>query len=298
MFETTVVYKFIVQSKTDPQLIRSKVYVLGNYFCSLFYLFTGWVYRLPEMASTGIYNRLYARLGLIPVLFFMAVAVIGFVRKNRLLLQAGWLFFWIFIFYLPGYYAEPRLTMGVSHRYMQLSGIGITGIIAIILAKMDTRISVIGTLLIVILNISVGRSLISDWKAYRENAPVMTLWQTVNRDIGADPSEKIVSFSGFHPILGNNIGMSGQIPLMVVRKVSRTGDFFMNINDPREIVRYVFCPRVTKIILGGVTVPAENVPVSRVFGFKINDDGSIADNTPDLHKQIRDLYIQNGCPVL
>jgi hypothetical protein len=295
MIQETVVYKFFIQIDLTPKLIQNKIYVLGNYFCSIYYMYIGWVFKLPENLSTGTYNRIYSRVGLIPIFTFLLLLIVGLYKKRRTFLIFSWLLFWTLIFYLPGFFAEPRLTMGVSHRYMEIPGIGLIGMIGYILSKQNQVITILGLILVVTVNIIIGKSLIKDWKVFRADALVTTIWQTIDRDIGTSTGEKIISLTGIHPVIGNNIGMSGQIPLMVIRQVSNLSEFSQLVNDSKEIVSIICTPRSSKIILDGSIVAAKNLDTDDVYSWEVSSDGSLTNNTQLIRRELKSQLFQKGC---
>ena len=120
----TVVITFLSKYLHNPWIIVRKYYVIGNYFNSLANLMVGWIMPMSERMSTGIYHRVLGRAGIL-VLAATCFLVYTYVKKRNKTLGI-YIFFmlWIFIFYIPNWFFEPRSTLTSTHRYMVISGIG------------------------------------------------------------------------------------------------------------------------------------------------------------------------------
>lgn len=258
----------------------SKIYLLGNYFCSMVNLAVGWLVPLPEMASTGEYNKLLARVGF---LLFLGMVTAGyyFRKTNSKKLRIVFIsLFWMFLFYIPDWLFEPRLTMGTTHRYFAISVLGFVILVSYILSLIHNRRTK-WILLILFLagNIIASNRLLAAEARYRDAGTVNRLWNTITAAVGRVP-KPILIFTGEEPLRTYALALSGGYPLAIARGLTNKADVPVVTDDPSG---------------GEQQVCRNNVPLNYIFSFRITSTGTLVNESLPLRKATLIHAMDNGC---
>lgn len=216
----------LVTHLTSPSRVFSHIYVVGNYFNTIANLFFGWFIPFPEYGSTGVYNPIWARIGLL--LFCISVGVAYAYAKNRREKTGIVLvfLFWIFLFYISDWLFEPRLTMGGTHRYLVVSAVGFISLVGFVLSNIKNKIVCIAAISVFIgANIIMANYYSAQAAPYRSVRIIDAIWQTINTEIPAHAKNVVFVYSGEDPVKTFALDLSGPYPFALVRNISIQSDF-------------------------------------------------------------------------
>jgi hypothetical protein len=268
----------------DFLAILNKSYVIGNYFNSLVNLMLGWLFRFTEDASTGVYNKVAARIGF---LVFCIMLCMGYGYRKTKSKKIGIVLFsllWMFLFYIPNWLFEPRLTMGVTHRYMVISSFGF--ILAVSYGLVTTRkrtLLVGGSLLFVVSNIWTANYWTNAATAYRARGFVNSLWQTIDRDISKSKEHLIFIFEGEDPVRTYALVLSGSAPFGLIRSISKVYDLPIITGD-MLIIRRLLCSKA-----------GERFALNHVYAWRISKEGTLTNISLPTRRELFIKAMDDGC---
>lgn len=264
--------------------ILKKVYLVGNYFNSLLNLVMGWMIRFPEDGSTGIYNPMWARAG-----FLIFAAGIGMwyaylQLKSRTIGVYLFSLIWIFVFYLPNWLFEPRLTMGITHRYMELSNIGVILFVAWGISQIKKR-SLRYTLaaLFVVLNVLTSWHYLAQAETYRSASVVNAFWTKIDADVPPSAKNLIFAFSGEDPVKTYALSLSGGYPFALRRHITDSATIPVVTAD-RTYIEKLLC--------------ADGVPLNHLFAWNVKNDGTIISVSLPTRREILVDAMDHDCVPL
>lgn len=251
----------------NPMEVLRKIYVIGNYFNSLAHVFFGWIVPFREDGSTGVYNPIWARVG------FLLLGIGLLYRKN---MKVFILLLWIGIFYIPNWLFEPRLTMGVTHRYMAISELGFVAILSYVLSLVKNQ-TVFYMLLVILLvsNIAMTNYYALLAAPYRTATKVNALWDGINRNVPENMSPLLFSYFGEDPVKLYALSLSGAYPFAIARGITH----FSNIPIVSEDSGYI-----QKLVC------QDTVPLNHVYAWNVTNKGTMTDVTSAWRR-----LISGGC---
>jgi hypothetical protein len=274
----------------SPMDIVHKFYVVGNYFNSMANLMFGWVVRFPEDASTGTYNPVVARVG------FVVLCIAGLVKKNRIVL---FLFLWIIFMYIPNWLFEPRLTMGITHRYMVLSGAGFIILTAYILSRIKPLIlQILLAIGFVAMNMSMANYYIGEASKYRDVQKVDSIWSAIG-DYVMPYGNAVFYYTGEDPVKMYALSLSGPAPYGLIRRIADVY-YLPIITGDKEFIRNLMCKtNVSRIEPGSVTLQKDVIPINHVYAWYVTNSGKMTNITSQTRKSLLISSMDAGCiPVI
>ncbi len=287
-------FKHLLAIHGSADVLR-KLYVVGNYFNSLANMLFGWIIRFPEDASTGVYNRFMARMG-----FFMTAVVggIGFrylKTKSKKLGIVVYLFLWMALFYIPNWLFEPRLTMGVTHRYMTLSGLGCIVLVAYLVSLIKgATVRMLLTVIFIVCNIGTARYYLSIASTYRSASKVNALWQNIVHDAPRG-DHLIFMFEGDDPVKTYSLALSGSAPYALVRHITDVYNFPIVTGD-RSLIQQLICSEnVPRTEPGSMTMQKDVIPLNHVFAWRVTRDGALTDISLPVRKSFVISSLDANC---
>jgi hypothetical protein len=233
------IVQYISRHANEPLLIISKLPNIGNMFNSLFYMCVGWIVPLYENGTLGIHNRYEAYAGLLFVLVSAFLIIRAKLSRNTKQLF-GFFFLWILGFYLMNWVFQPRLTVGVSHRYQTISGIGLLLFISWVLMNIKSKYLSYSILVIIIFcNMLRATQLLNEQLRYRSDTVIQNSWGIVEKEIPLDNGPVLLYFSGNSDLFYNVFALSGSAPLALQRKYSQIRQFPLVAYDAKSAANFV-----------------------------------------------------------
>lgn len=270
-------FSHLVRQPNVTAIVR-KSYVIGNYFCSLANLMLGWLFRFKEDASSGVYNKVASRIG---ALVFCLLLGLGYYYRKTKSKRIGIVVFsllWMFLFYIPNWLFEPRLTVGGTHRYMALSSFGFILAISYGLVFIRKRILLVGCLLLfIVCNMLTANYWIHVASSYRASGLVNSLWETIDRDVSKSKGQLIFDFEGEDPVKTYALTLSGPSPFALFRRITNVYDIPIVTGDRKLIQRLLCEANVTRDEPGAVVVQKEIVPLNHVYAWRVSRNGILTD---------------------
>jgi hypothetical protein len=244
---------------------------------------TGWCIRVYENLSTGQYSRIQSRMGLIIIL---AVSIIIYwLRFKRIKYWKTVLYFllWIPVFYLPGWLSEPRLTMGLTHRYMVFAGIGLIGLMAYALDKIKTawiNTLVIGILLLI--NIINSQYYLREWEVFRSRSLIQKIWYQISSQISNPEPNLIFVITGPHQVISDTLNYSGSIAYLVDKKIPDISRAPLLFDNPAGAIPYI-CRNTYRL--------------DNLYSWNIDKNGNLTDITFQTRELIGNRIYRGDCQV-
>lgn len=287
-----------VARQPSASAVLKKIYVVGNYFNSIANIFIGWFIRLPEEASTGVYHPFVARLG-----FFISCILAGLILRFKTLRARGpgiiiFSLSWIFVTYIPNWLFEPRLTMGVTHRYMAISGIGFILLLGYILSHIRRQsVLIVCVILFIIANMWTAQWYLGIASVYRWSGIVSPLWETIENDVAGDQGSVFI-FEGKEPLRTYALALSGPAPFAIAREVSRAYDMPIVTSDFSLILRLICVAATERFQPGAKVVQKDVIPLGHVYAWSVNESGSLTNTSDIWRKNLLKQANETGCSPL
>lgn len=264
------IVQYISHHTYEPYLIISKIPQIGNMFNSLFYMCIGWFFSLPENGTLGIHSRYEAYAGLLFVVISAVFIIRGRLSRNTKQLY-GFFWLWILGFYVMNWVFQPRLTVGVSHRYQTISGIGLLLFFTWIIMNVRKKyISFLILIVIIFSNMFRASQILNEELQYRSNALIQYSWNIVEQEVPNDTGPVVLFFSGNSDIFYNVFALSGSAPLAIYRKYSQIRQFPLVVYDTKSAANFV-CNGQSQLI-----------PTDRVYAWEVQEDTLIP-----IHEKVR-----------
>lgn len=257
------------------EYIISKYYYIGNLINSLVHLFAGWLAWFREYGSTGEYNRIWTRVGI--VCFVILAGLLSRLKKPPVL---GLI--WAIIFYIPNWLFEPRLTMGITHRYMVISNIGFILFLSQIISKISNKkLIIITALFFIITNVSASWYYTGEAALYRNKDEVKKIWNQVNQTVPPKLHTAVFVYSGEDPVRTFVMDLSGGYPFALIRG---NQDVPVTTNDDNYL---------------DTLVCVTQVPLNHVFSFQVTNSGDITIHSAEQRKNILLKALNHSCvPII
>jgi len=294
--QETVLFQFVFNHKDNLPVLVSKIYVIGNYFASIGNIFLGPFVKVYEEASTGEYSRVLARLSFIILCLLFSLAIWLWKKRHKQAIPFIIFLNWIVLFYIPNWLAEPRLTMGVTHRYMAISGIGWIGIITLCITSLSKRLSIFITIFLVVWMSILSQQYIADWSPYRSRSLTEAIWNTIEKEVPPLDGYNIFFVTTNHPIWNYNLVYSSTVPYAIRRNILKLENFPLLTNDV-SIVSQFLCKDFQRIVYGQGEIPQRKMLPSQVFSWNIQSNGSIQTTTLETRKFLAHINERKECIV-
>jgi hypothetical protein len=285
---------------SDFNTVVKKTYVIGNYFNSTGNLLFGWLLRFPEDASTGVYNKIVARLGFLVFCIMLGMGYGYWKTKSKKIGVLVFSLLWIFLFYVPNWLYEPRLTLGATHRYMVIPSFGFILAISYILVNLRKRTLLIGgSLIFVISNMVMANYRINEAAVYRARVFVDSLWQTIDRDVSKSKAAGIFVFEGKDPVKTYALALSGSSPFALLRGISSIYDTPIVTGDRKLIQQFLCEPNVSRTVPGGVVTEKDIIPLNHVYSWRVSFSGGLTNISMPTRRELLISAMDSGCiPVI
>src|SRR3989344_4898538 len=282
----------------SPSYVLNKSYLIGNYWGSLGNLILGWIISIPENASTGEYNKLYARIAFILVPFLSIFIFLFYRLRSGKFAIAAFLISWILVFYLPNWIAEPRLTMGGTHRFLNFSTVGFISLVAFGISFIRARFLLISfAIFFVIMNIITSNRILVQESKYRSKEIVEAVWNKIDNDFPKNEKDSIFIYRGEEPLRGNILALSGSIPIGIKRNIKDPYDFPIVTDDLDLIVKLLCFENVTRFQPGKYVIQKERIHINNIHAWEIKNNGSIINISKMERERIR-KFAEVKCKVI
>lgn len=269
----------------NPAALLTRIHDIGNYFNSVSNLFVSWLIRIPEFGSTGEYSPFWARIGFFIFCLTIGIAFEFFNRYRKGIGIALTFLVWIFVFYIPNWFFEPRLTMGGTHRYMVISAIGFIALVGYLLSLIRNRtVALAIAAFFVIVNIVTANHFSAIAAEYRSARKISTLWEQIDRDVASVIQKPIFVFGGQEPIRTFALKYSGGYPFALRRGIAD----FQNIPyviDDRNLMEKRIC--------------SDTIPLNHLFAWDIAESGAITNKTLEVRRELLIRAMDHDCvPII
>lgn len=278
----TAIGTFIGDMIRQPALLLEKRYVAAKFFHAFGVMTVGWLSRIPEFDNTVEYDRILFRIGMG---FLVIAGSLGF-WKRRTFSGAIVLFClgWMVLAFIPNWLFEPRLTVGVTHRYMSGMSVGFLLLLSYALARLPYRWligpAVAGYVFCTILGV---HHKLDNYYPQRAKHTTDAILNAISSQVPT-LSSAVIFVTGNHPILYPGLYYSMPLPLSVLRKQDAIEDIplsfreFTGLNN-RELFSRICTPEISRNIFGRTVVYAEGIRISDIYHFVINPDATVTNQT-------------------
>lgn len=268
----------------SPVILVKKFYLVGNYFGSIGNLLTGWIIpNMQDAQNTGVYNKIIARLAVIVFLATCGSCYMAIKQKSTRWKIISFFLVWIFLWYIPDWLFEPRTPMAGSHRYLLMSGVGLSMLLAYLISFVKSKFlffAVAGFILIA--NIATIQGILAYQKTFRSQESFQHIWQKVEREVGNTPGPQIFVFTGKYPYEDMIAGLSGGFPFALEKGIDKQQNLPMLTNDPAVIVRFL-C--------------TTGIPLSHVFAWDILSPTQVRSYTNEERAFLQAYARAKGCDL-
>lgn len=288
---------FLAKFIHDPSVFFKKLYLLGNYFGSIGNLLTGWIIpNVQDAQNTGTYSKLIARIAFIVCLISGFILFAAYKKKSISLKLISFFLVWIFIWYIPDWLFEPRTPMAGSHRYLLISGVGLSILLAygISLVKRKTFLFVLAGI-IIFLNVATTQRILTYQDTFRSAKAFRFIWEKVNNEVGKEKGPDIFVFTGKDPYVGMMAGLTSGIPFALTRHIAQQANLPLMINDPSVIVKYMCGVNVVQVGRTKKIIQTEKIPLTHVYAWDITSPKNIRSYTNEERKFLRKYAKEQGC---
>jgi hypothetical protein len=277
------VVKFFNNPHFSTGLLAHKLYVTGNYFNSIFNLLAGWIVPVYEYLSTAEYSRWQARIGLILIILIGVYILILKRKKSKDTNIVLFFYLWMLVFYFPSWLSEPRLTMGITHRYMVFAGVGSIGLTAYFINLIRNKnIFIIIFSAVLCLNIFDSQKFLTKWQVFRSRTLIDSIWNQILRESGPVNRNKVFLISGSHSVVTNTLNYSGITPYTV----------YLKVGDANNIP--IYTDNLNAILPNYCSGKFE---IDNLYSWEINNLGSVKNTTIEIRKKVNDSITANNCQV-
>jgi len=292
-----LIIKYILEHSFDLSSYVTKLKSIGNLVVSIVNMTVGIIVPIREHASTGEYERIIGRIGI----FVMTGIGYLIVQNRKHISQTFFLtkFFllWIVIFYIPHWLSEPRLTLGVTHRYMVMSSVGVIALASLGLYHIRRRraIRYIIFISLLIIQITLTHMYYTQWQSFRSRAVTDTVWETMVER--SDPQNAFYVIAGDHPVVADSIHYSGfSMPIWYIKQTDSLSFPVVSDDYPR-IASYLCGIRPIPNIMNDTTVSLRTYPLSHVYGYAIGESGGVTDTSLQVRRILVDIAEKQGCDL-
>ncbi len=273
----TPILRFLATNSKGVSGVVSRIHLVGQYFHSLFSLMTNWVIppaHYVNEASHGLYNPLFARLGLL-ILVLIGIWCVLMWRKNRMVTRRVVFFLlWMLLFYLTNWLSEPRIIATGNHRFLTVSNAGFVALVAYGLTGIrSTYIAALCAAVFLFANMTMSRHQLSELYAYRSAQTVDAVWKQIDNETSKNVYRKVFMLTGDEPANTNIFVISGATPFALLRKLSHPEDIPVVTNDPAVIARMI--------------CDSNTLSLTDVYAWEIHNDGTLINQTDDVRLAVQ-----------
>lgn len=266
--------------------VLAKINRIGNLFTTIGNMWTGLFYPLPQDAqNTGVYMRWIGWIGILFLLIGMWTFLKFMTTKSKRMGIISFFIVWIFLFYIPNWFSEPRAPMAGPHRYLFISSIGFCCLIAYVFVQFKNKwLVIILSVLFISLNIFQANRILAWQSTYRSKTIVENIWNTVVRDVKFDNKQTIFVFYGQEPWLHQIVDLSAASPFMLKKHLGAYTPAPIFTRDPNVILSYL-CSSSTQ----------NRVTFSDVYAWYITYGGGIENISSQMRDTMSIFTIHNRC---
>ena len=271
---------------SDNFSVLRKINRVGNLFATIGNMWSGLLYPLPQdPQNAGVYIRW---VGWIGIAFFLSglISFVQFIKTKKKVVRAiAFFILWIFLFYLPNWFSEPRAPMAGPHRYLFISSIGFCCLVAYLVLQLKNK-----WLVVLISGIFIGLNLfqanrILTWQAtYRSKTVVENVWNTVVRDVHFNNTQLIFVFYGEEPWLHQIVDLSAASPFVLKKHLGKSVPAPLFTRDPKVITAYL-CSNTNK----------QQISLSDIYAWNITKNGGIENISQTVRSSMVLYAKQQGC---
>lgn len=289
---------FIIGNIQHPMRLLGKTYVVAKFFHTFGVMAVGWLSRIPEFDNTVEYQRILSRIGF---LFIGLVGFLGWWKRHTgegkiVLFCLGWMV----LTYVPNWLFEPRLAIGVTHRYMLVSSVGFL----ILLSYAVSQLKYIWLTILCVIGFSVSNILMShtvlisyEKERSRETTDAILSFMDAHT---RKTSPMLVLVTGTHPIIHPALYYSMPAPLGIVEGKKTIKDLPLSIREFTgtnydEVLSRICTIPVTREAFGRSVSYEQGIRLPDVYHFVITLDGSVIDQSIDTRRLLQAEGEKRGC---
>lgn len=292
---------FIKRMHTNPQNTIVQLKYVGNFFATMTNLFTEVVYGLQANGpgyETANYTRSFGIIGIGILLAGITSLFYYFRRKSRFFLLISFFIFWIYVFYLPNWLAEPRVSMTSQNHYLFLSSIGYICLIAYILSFIKKQwLLIVMCVSFILLNIYKDTTTLSLEFPYRSAATIDSTWHTVSKDVVKTAPHDIFLFTGNIMWLSNSIIFDGAYYFLLLKNDSNISDL-PQLTFDETLVFDRLCSPTKRVSYYNSVISYSQVALSNIFAWEEKSPGILVNRTQQEREKLLLEAQQKNCHLL
>lgn len=258
---------------------------VSNFLASIGNLLIGWVIPIQEVA--GLSSPTFLSVISCFLLFiFLCITIVRFLKHRTDKLQLR-LFFLLFIpiAYLPNWWFYNYVTAGVSYRYLTISAIALTYLVAGFISSLNRKYFLAICFLVLGLNIFFTNMLLSSQVPYRSVATVNYIWDQIDNMVPKGQTDTIFLYTGQDPNRLMLLDWSLTIPFAIKRNITNLRNFPVLLYDG-EPIKKMLCGEDTMVnTLEGQFVHTNKTPLSHLYAWRLNQNTIINES-----EQYRDYF--------
>lgn len=288
---------FLAKLIHDPSIFLRKLYLLGNYFGSIGNLLTGWIIpNVQDAQNTGTYNKLIARFAVIVLVVTCFSLFFAYKKKNRNLKVISFFLVWIFIWYIPDWLFEPRTPMAGSHRYLLVSGVGLSMLLAYGISFIKHKMFLFALAgIIIILNVATTQRILAYQDSFRSEKAFQFIWKKINNEVGKEKGPDIFVFTGKDPYVGLMAGLTSGIPFALTRHITKEADLPLMVNNPLIIVKYLCNANIMQVGRTKKIIQTKKIPLTHVYAWDITSQKDIRSYSIEERKFLQKYAKEQSC---
>lgn len=226
--------------------LSSPLRSLNNFLTNIGNLLIGWIIPIEQNVFSVSKDNIYARIAGYLFLFQTIYLLILFLRKRSESLKILLIFsVWIPIFFFPNWLLPNQemiqngQVLGVSHRYLTLSAIGLVCFLGYILSRIKGNL-LQGFLLFYIVgsNILMSNQILKNDSYYRSVEVTKPIWDKIEKDVPLDEENSLFFIQGDDKFRVNDISQA-KIPFAIQRGIQTSDKWPVSTSDPGVIKRYL-----------------------------------------------------------
>ena len=267
------------QIKTSGSDIKALLTSLGS-------LSLGWLIPFPESVSQSESSWILVVGGIVFLALLICISILFTFFRIKKLRVYFLLFALMFIDYFPNWLTSKYMMVGVSHRYLTLSALGLVGVLVIFISGLRYKAQRILVLVFVAASIFNANRILLHQNEYRSFTKTQAIINKLDKDVA--PAQKDVIFLFLGGQLRAEVLDMGGVPMFAFKRgITEERDLPIATGDI-ELIKNLLCK-------GGVKRPAlyywiiqENkVPLSHVYAWQLDDKGVLTNTSTSVREDIQ-----------
>ncbi|KKQ51498.1 MAG: hypothetical protein UT40_C0006G0015 [Candidatus Woesebacteria bacterium GW2011_GWA1_39_21b] len=253
---------------------------------SLGSLSLGWLIPFPESVSQSESSRILIAGGIVflAILIFISILFTFFrIKKLRVYFL---LFALMFITYFPNWLTSKYMMVGVSHRYLTLSGLGLVGVLAIFISGLRYKAQRILVLVFVAASIFNSNRILIRQNEYRSFTRTQAIINRLDKDVPLGQKDFIFLFLGGQ--LRAEVFDMGGVPMFAFKRgITEEKDLPIATGDI-ELIKNLLCKEgVKRPALNYWIIQENKVPLSHVYAWHLDDKGMLINTSGSVREDVK-----------